>query len=189
MNKLFFAALMLAFPAYAQLQFDTKSAPPQTEGAVQWLSRQPMTLMDIGLMELTRQASERMQALTGVNGAVAEYIPDANIIRLTLYPSTDYQEDLCNRLGLGVRDQIFPNHTDKAMLASHLGTFFSNYGPQATGRPENIGEELLKITYISVVMKGGGCAMPLDGEKMDHRVDTPPPQASAPPPDKTKEKK
>jgi hypothetical protein len=184
MKKLLLVLLLITSPALAQLQFDSAAAAPQAPNAVEWLSRQPMTLMDIGLMELTRQASERMQALTGVNGAVAEYVQEANIIRLSLYPATDYQEDLCNRLGFGVRDQIFPNHKDKAMLAAHLGTFFSNYGPQATTRPANIGEELLKITYISVVMKGGGCAMPLDGEKLEHRVDAPPPKAEAKPKEK-----
>jgi hypothetical protein len=91
---------------------------------------------------------------------------------------------MCEKLGFSVREQIFPNYKEKSQLAAHLGTFFSNYGPQAAGRPSNVGEQLLVKTYLSVVMDGGGCAMPLDGEKMEHRAEAP----TAPEPEKASEK-
>jgi len=185
MKKLLLGAalLLLPLPALAQIQFNSVQDTPKgptLPPSLTWLTRQPVTLFDLGLMELTRQAAEQLRAISGVGGAVAEYREDLGLILITFYPATNYRPETCTQFINQMRTMLFPQYKDRAMLTGQLASLFSNYGPQAAGRPESIGEDLLKITHMVVRLTGGGCEMTLDAAAPTQHVEpgyTPPPLA------------
>ncbi len=62
MKKLLIALLLAPLPALAQIHIDNdKSSPPSLPPGIAWLEHQPVTLFDLGLMELTHQASAQMR--------------------------------------------------------------------------------------------------------------------------------
>lgn len=188
MKKLLIALSLLSLPAMAQMQFD--SAAPKTSplpSGLAWLNRQPVTLFDLGLMELTRQANDEMKLLTGLGGAVAEYREDLGLILISFYPASPYRSETCTNLIMQIRQMLFPTFKDKSQLAGQLASVFSNYGPQAAGRPESIGAELVAMTHLVVRMQGGGCQLKVGGAAPEHVTEPGYKESEAPKEEKKKE--
>jgi len=182
-------ALLLASPAMAQIQFNSVEEAPAVAAptgrplpaGIGWLTRQPVTLFDLGLMEITRQASEQLRTISGVGGAVAEYREDFGLVLINFYPATGYRAEVCSQIIQQMRQNIFPQYKDTTQLSAHISSFFSSYGPQAADRPASIGDDLLKITYMVVRLSGGSCDMKLTDEKAVQHIEpgfTPPPMTS-----------
>ncbi len=101
-----------------------------------------------------------------MGGAVAEYRPDlSGVILISLYPGARIARKLARTWFCRCGRICSRALRDKAQLAGQLASLFANYGPQAAGRPESIGSELLDMTRMVVRMDGGGCQMKLDAEE------------------------
>lgn len=182
----------LSSPALAQIQFDT--APPAAEAlppGIRWLQQKPMTLFDLGMMELTRTADKATEGLFDIGGAVAEMSEDGKKISISIYGRTDYSPQNCNYIITKIRDQMFPLRDDKERLALELVSYFVGYGPAPTDKPRNIGAELVDRLMFVVYMPGGTCLLPLLGDETSYLADPnykpePPPAAAAHIPDITK---
>lgn len=174
--------LLLPLPAAAQMQFDsnTKTAPPLVAATpgLDWLQSTPASLFDLGMMELSQAANRVAAPLFDINGVVADYQRERNVIALTFYARTRYTEENCGFVLKKIRDSMFPHRTDLSQLAQDLGSYFSTYGAEMPGRPASIGTELAKALNFAVFMPGGACHLPLYGsEEVSYWTD---PNAPAP---------
>lgn len=171
-------ALVALAPASAlaqSLQFDSapteQAAAAQLPPGIRWLQQKPMTLFDLGMMELTRTADKAVQGLFDIGGAVAEMSPDGSKIAISLYGRTDYSPQNCNYVITKVRDTMFPLRDDRERLALELVSYFVGYGPTPSDKPHNIGAELVdRLTFV-VYMPGGTCFLPLIGEDTTYWAD------------------
>ena len=178
---LFSASIAQAQP----LQFDASTPPtaptaaptaPITNG-VQWLQQQPMTLFDLGMMELTNAANKLIDTTPEIAGAVAEFQSEKNIIAISFYANAPYTEQSCLYLAQKMRGGLFSNRTDTDALARELGSYFISYGTPNPTRPRSIGRELITITRIAIYMPGGACQLPLQTDEAIYDKDpnyTPP---------------
>lgn len=170
--------LVALAPTSAQaqsLQFDSapteQTAAAQLPPGIRWLQQKPMTLFDLGMMELTRTADKAIQGLFDIGGAVAEMSPDGSKIAISLYGRTDYSPQNCNYVITKVRDTMFPLRDDRERLALELVSYFVGYGPTPSDKPHNIGAELVdRLTFV-VYMPGGSCFLPLIGDETTYWAD------------------
>lgn len=183
---------LFSSPAPAQIQFDTApTAADLLPPGIRWLQQKPMTLFDLGMMELTRTADKATEGLFDIGGAVAEMSEDGKRISISIYGRTDYSPQNCNYIITKIRDQMFPLRDDKERLALELVSYFVGYGPAPTDKPRNIGAELVDRLMFVVYMPGGTCLLPLLGDETSYLADPnykpePPPAAAADIPDITK---
>lgn len=170
MRKLFLALLLAASPAFAQeaLQFDSNATP---NSGIAWLQQKPMTLFDLGMMELSQAATKATEGLFDLAGAVAEYRPEAGRIAITFYAKTPYSEQNCEYVLRKMRDQMFAKRTDRAALAHELSAYFVGYGAPSPDRPSTIGEELVDVLDFAVFLPGGACDVPLMEDKITYLAD------------------
>jgi len=169
MKKLLLPLLLLALPAHANsLQFDSQPAPATNAAApgMAWLQQQPMTLFDLGMMELSETATKATEGLFDVAGAVAEYREESGRIAVTFYARTPYSEQNCQYIATKMREQMFPKRDDRRQLALELAAYFVSYGPAHPGRPSGIGEELVDRLSIAVFLPGGACEVPLTSDDL-----------------------
>ena len=188
MKKLLAALMLLATPALAQpMQFDSAPSPSAapsieaTSPGLAWLQRKPMTLFDLGMMELTQAANKAAEGMFDVGGGVAEYIPDQGLIAISFYASTAYSQQNCGFVLKKLRDTMFQKRDDKAALARELASYFISYGPQDPAKPANIGAELLASTRVVGYMPGGMCQMSLVDDEIRYWKDPNAPEPTLPP--------
>lgn len=193
MKRYLLAALLLSTPALAQpLQFESKQAPalppttapnspqgPSTSSGLSWLQRQPMTLFDLGMMELSKTAMEAARSNADLRGGLADFSSETGVIAVSFYSAKPYVEQLCADTALDIRDVMFPRRDNPEALASELASYFVSYGPTPPGRPATIGAELMERIHIAVIMPGGICQLPLIGDMPYFWVD-PAAKAAAP---------
>jgi hypothetical protein len=190
MRALLFVLLLLSLPAAAQLQFDSSKpaaplAGPSPGAGVAWLQKTPMTLFDLGMMELTETASKLSTgaATDGLQGAVAEYQEAKKIISIGFYSALDYDAPACIELAQRLRDGLFMHRKDQEQLAREVGSYFISYGPLDPARPRSIGAELMEMIRITVYQQGGICQLPLTSDAAEvtddptTKKDTPKPDA------------
>lgn len=173
-TKLALLATLLPFSAFAQLQFDTAPQAATSEDlppGIRWLQQKPMTLFDLGMMELTRTANKAAEGLFDIGGAVAEMSEDGKRISISVYGRTAYSPQNCNFVITKIRDQMFPLREDRDRLALELVSYFVGYGPTPTDKPRNIGTELVERLMFVVYMPGGTCMLPLIGEETSYMAD------------------
>lgn len=173
MRALILALTLLALPAAAQLQFDSSAPPAPTAPTTQsiapgaglaYLQRTPMTLFDLGMMELTETANKLATAADGVQGAVAEYQEEKKIIAIGFYSALDYDAPACIELAQRLRDGMFLHRADREELAREVGSYFVSYGAIDPTRPRSVGHELMEMTRITIYQQGGICQLPLTSD-------------------------
>ena len=153
--------LTLAAPAQAQLQFESKPDPAAAPPGIRWLQKEPMSLFDLGMMELTNTANKIAVSFENVRGAVTEYRPEKGTIAVTFYYAAPYAAEMCTAQAKRLRDAMFPQRTDVARLAAELNSYFMSYGPNNDNRPRSLGQELIAMLRISIYMQGGICQLSL----------------------------
>jgi hypothetical protein len=175
MRLLLVALLLLATPALAQLQFDSTPKPatspapnPVLDGSgIAWLQRTPMTLFDLGMMELTDTANKLGIAADGIQGAVAEYQEEKKLIVIGFYSALSFNAPDCIELAQRLREALFLQRRDPEKLAREVGAYFISYGPIDPNRPRNIGRELMEIIRITIYQQGGLCQLPLTNDNAE----------------------
>ncbi len=176
---------LLAFGSAARaegpLQFDSSApvaaapaaptvAPPKAGVAappgIAWLQSRPMTLFDLGMMELSQAATKATEGLFDVSGAVAEYRANVGKISITFYARTAYSEQNCTYVVRKLREQMFPKRDDPAQLQRELASYFVSYNPENDNQPDSVGAELLDGLSFVVFLPGGACELPMMSEKI-----------------------
>lgn len=166
--------LLLPLPALAQLQFDSAPAPVDTgtvPPGVQWLQNKPMTLFDLGMMELTNAANQLASTLPEVRGAVAEFQNEKGLIAVSFYAATPYSKDACSKMAMQLRDALFLQRKDPERLERELASYFISYGPVDPSRPRSVGRELRQIVRVTVYQQEGACQLPLTNDDIIHWQD------------------
>lgn len=195
MRSPLYAALALLIPAHAyaqSLQFDTAPAAPVSSGpqapaGIKWLQNKPMTVFDLGMMELTQTANQLAESVSGLRGAVAELQDNSNTIAISFYAGLPYTTDVCKNTLRQMRDGMFAQRGNPERLARELSSYFISYGPTDPTRPSTIGAELLQMMRVAVYMQGGMCEANLTDDSISEQRDAasaaeaPPPAASPPP--------
>ena len=182
--------LLLPLPALAQLQFDTAPVPTAAApinpldmpAGIEWLQNKPMTLFDLGLMEMSNAANIVGPGVVGVRGGVAEFQADKGLIAVSFYAGLPYGQDTCLRLVSELRDKMFLQRQDRERLERELSSYFISYGPPDPTRPRNIGFELVRMTRVTAYMQGGACQLPLTSDEAEYWQDAQPPQLPPPAP-------
>ena len=174
MRLLLALILLLPLPALAQLQFDTAPAPVDTgmvPPGVAWLQNKPMTLFDLGMMELTNAANQLVSSMPEVRGAVAEFQNEKGLIAVSFYAALPYSKEACSKMAMQLRDALFLQRKDPDKLERELASYFISYGPIDPTRPRSIGRELRQIMRVTVYQQEGACQLPLTNDDIVHWQD------------------
>lgn len=165
---------LLPVPAFAQaLQFDAPkeaaaAAVPQAApkaSPLGWLAEKPATMMDLGLFSLTQTAEKAARLMPDIGAVIAEYSPQKEQILLSFASQSAYSEANCEFVARKVRDQMFPQRNDPALLADMLQLPFMSAGAGALDAPQGIGHALASGLIYVVYQSGGMCTLPLIGDK------------------------
>lgn len=171
MGTMSFAAETATQPLQFESQQDSPTttiiAPaPSALPGITWLRKTPLTIFDLGLLDLSRTASRIAQNLFDVRDVVADYRERVGKIALSFYTQTAYSPANCEFVARKMREEMFPHRENRAAIENYLDSFFSSYGENMTDRPISIGQELADNLNFLVFQPGGACELPLMSDEL-----------------------